>query len=243
MAWKDNPLAIDGLASQGFYDEESQRIEQATLNAALADLFTKTPVRAQPVDILQKIIPALDAGHTKPQLLDRVLPGFRQRHELTPEEAQLLKKDPKEHPELEERSKAILELESLLWGTYCKTSRAGQVQELLVQRGLLLVDAKGTRDNVHLTVKVATDDPDLIMEFYVQPRGDQLVKVSGGVRDDCAMVGMTFGEALTERMKRELGGSVTAAIGKLLQVATPDMSALTAAAPGRKVLGVGTPRG
>ena len=74
-------------------------------------------------------------------------------------------------------------------------------------------------------VKAATDDHDLIIEFYVRPRGDQLVRVSGGVRDDCTMVGMTF-EGISERMKRELGIHVTTAVGKLLQVASPDLAAL-----------------
>ena len=59
----------------------------------------------------------------------------------------------------------------------------------------------------------------------MRPRGDQLVKVSGSVSNDCMMVGMTF-DGITERMRVELGASVTTAVGQLVQVATPGLSAL-----------------
>jgi hypothetical protein len=225
MSWRDNVLALDALAVQGYWDEETRTLYQDTLSAALRDVFLRDPVKASKVDILEKKSKLFRTGLSKEQLLDVVLPGFRERHQLNDEERRLLKKSPRDHPDLEERDSAIAQVGNLLWGTMCKTGRAGHVQVLLVQKGLLLVDAKTTRDNASVAVKAATDDQDLIIEFYVRPRGDQLVRVSGGVRDDCAMVGMTF-DGISERMKRELGVHVTTAVGQLLQVASPDLAAL-----------------
>lgn len=228
MTWRDNELALEALAVQGYYDEETRTLRQDTLAAALRDIFLRKPVRAASDDILERKARFYQAGLTRTQLLDLTLPGFRSNHELSDEERALLKKDPKNHPELEERDKAISDVMTLLWGTLGKTSRSGGVQKLLGNKGLLLVETKTTRDDAPVTVKAATDDHDLILEWYVRPRGDQLVKVSGGVRDDCTHVGMTF-EGISERMKRELGGSVTTAISNLLQVATPDFAALEGA--------------
>lgn len=163
---------------------------------------------------------------TKFQLLDLVFPEFRATHQLSDEEKLLLKKSPKDHPNLEERDKAITEVSTLAWGTLGKTSRAGAVQKLVVLQSMLLIEAKTTREGTPIVVKAATDDHDLIIEFYIRPRGDQLVKVSGGVRDDCSMVGMTF-EGITDRMKAELGVHVSTAVGNILQVASPNFSALT----------------
>lgn len=225
MSWRDNELARDALATEGYFNEETSTLNRDTLAAAVRDVFLKSPVRSARIDVLEKKSKFYQAGLTSEQLLDRILPGFRERYELNDEERLLLKKSAKDHPDLEERLSAISDVGNLLWGTMSKTSRVGAVQALLVQRGLLLVETKTTRDNVRVNVKAATDDHDLIIEFYVQPRGDQLVRVSGGVRDDCTMVGMTF-EGISERMKRELGMSVTSAVSNLLQVASPDLAAL-----------------
>lgn len=225
MAWRDNELACDALATQGYLDEETNTLNRDTLAVALRDVFLKGPVRSARIDVLQRKEKFYQAGLTREQLLDRILPGFRERYELNDEERLLLKKSAKDHSDLEERDRAINDVGNLLWGTMSKTSRAGAVQVLLVQKGLLLCEAKATRDGASVSVKAATDDHDLIIEFYVRPRGDQLVRVSGGVRDDCTMVGMTF-EGINERMRRELGMHVTTAVGNLLQVASPDLSAL-----------------
>jgi len=225
MSWRDNDLALEALAVQGYYDEETKTLEQNLLAASLRDVFLRNPVRETQDDVLDKKTKFFADGLTKTQILDLVFPHFRSRHELTDEERLVYKKDPKNHPELEERDKAITELSTLLWGTLGKTSRAGAVQTLLVQKSLLLIEAKTTREGASVTVKAATDDQDLIIEFYVRPRGDQLVRVSGGVREDCSMVGMTF-NGINDRMKKELGASVTTAVGRLLQVATPDFTAL-----------------
>ncbi|RJK92513.1 hypothetical protein [Vallicoccus soli] len=227
MSWRDNDLALEALAVQGYWDEDTRTLEQNTLALSLRDVFLRNPVRSSAQDVLDKKTTLFQAGLTKQQVLDKVLPGFREKYELSDEERTLLKKHPKDHPELEERDKAISEVSALLWGTLGKTSRAGAVQALIVQRSLLLIEAKTTRDGAPVTVKAATDAQDLIIEFYVRPRGDQLVKVSGGVRDDCTMVGMTF-EGISERMKRELGSHVTTAVGRLMQVAAPDFAALDA---------------
>ncbi len=225
MTWRDNELARDALAEQGYIDEETSTLNRDTLAGALRDVFLKAPVRSARVDVLEKKNKFFQAGLTKEQLLDRILPGFRERYALNDEERLLLRKSAKDHPELEERDGAINDASNLLWGTMSKTSRAGAVQVLLVQKSLLLCEAKATRDNATVNVKAATDDHDLIIDFYVRPRGDQLVRVSGGVRDDCTMVGMTF-EGISERMKRELGMHVTTAVGNLLQVASPDLAVL-----------------
>jgi hypothetical protein len=238
MTWRDNDLALEALAVQGYYDEDTNTLQQDTLAGALRDVFLRKPVRASQEDILDRKARFLTIGLSKTQLLDAIFPGFRERHMLSEDERVLLKKAPKDHPQLEERSKAITDLTTLLWGTLGKTSRSGGVQKLLVTQGLLLVETKAARDDVSVPVKAATDDQDLIIEWYVRPRGDQLVKVSGGVRDDCTMVGMTF-EGINERMKRELGGSVTSAVANLLQVATPDLSALTAPAKTSKAIAPG----
>ncbi|MDQ2881633.1 MAG: hypothetical protein M3Y48_10485 [Actinomycetota bacterium] len=233
MSWRDNSLARDALAIQGYYDDEARLLLQDTLAGALRDLWVKNPVRTSSEDILTKKTILGQAGLTRFEILDKILPGFRGKHELSDDELRQLKTNPKEYPDLEERDKAIREVSNLLWGTMCKTSRAGAVQELVVQKGLLLIEARLTRDGVQATVKAATDDHDLIIEYYVRPRGDQLVKVSGGVRDDCTMVGMAF-DGITDRMKRELGGHVTTAIGRLMQVASPDFVALGSPAETRK---------
>lgn len=243
MAWRDNELVRDALATQGYFDEETGTLSRNTLATALRDVFLKAPVRAARLDILDKKTKFWRNGFTKDQLLDKILPGFREAHALNDEERLLLKKSVRDHPDLEERAGAINDATNLLWGTMSRTSRAGAVQALLVQKGLLLCESKGTRDGVSVNVKAATDDHDLIIEFYVRPRGDQLVKVSGGVRDDCSMVGMTF-EGITERMKRELGIHVTTAVSNLLQVASPDLAALDMQ-PARKPTAIssGGPKG
>jgi len=225
MSWRDNDLALEALAVQGYYDEEAKTLNQNSLAASLRDVFLRNPVRSSRTDVLDKKTKLFQIGLTKVQILDTVLPDFRSKYQLSDEERLLFKKEPKDHPNLEERDKAINEVSTLLWGTLGKTSRSGAVQSLIVQKSMLLIEAKTTRDGAPAQVKAATDDPDLIIEFYVRPRGDQLVKVSGGVRDDCTMVGMTF-DGITERMKAELGVSVTTAVGRLLQVATPDFAAL-----------------
>jgi len=225
MSWRDNDLALDALAVQGYYDEEAGTLHQDTLAAALRDVFLRAPVRASRADVLDKKSNLFQTGLDKTELLDKILPGFREQYQLNDEERRLFKKSPREHPDLEERDGAINQTTNLLWGTLSKTGRAGAVQMLLIQKGLLLVEAKTSRDNAPATVKAATDDQDLIIEFYVRPRGDQLVRISGGVRDDCSMVGMTF-DGISERMKRELGVHVTTAVGQLLQVASPDLAAL-----------------
>jgi hypothetical protein len=225
MSWRENELARDALAEQGYFDEETSTLNRDTLAVAMRDVFVKNPVRSAQVDVLEKKNKFFQTGLTKEQLLERILPGFQDRHALNDEERLLLKKSAKDHPDLEERDNAINLATNLLWGTMSKTSRVGAVQTLLVQKGLLLCEAKATRDNATVSVKAATDDHDLIIDFYVRPRGDQLVRVSGGVRDDCTMVGMTF-EGISERMKRELGMHVTTAVGNLLQVASPDLAAL-----------------
>jgi hypothetical protein len=225
MSWRDNVLAVNALAVQGHYDEETGTLLQDTLAGALRDVFLRAPIKASKADALDKKSKLFQSGLTKTELLDKILPGFREENQLNDEEQRLLRKNWRDHPDLEERDSAINQLGSLLWGTLSKTSRAGRVQMLLVQRHLLLIEAKTSRDNAPVTVKAATDDQDLIIEFYVRPRGDQLVRVSGGVRDDCAMVGMTF-DGISERMKRELGVHVTTAVGQLLQVASPDLAVL-----------------
>ncbi len=225
MTWRDNELALEALAVQGYYDEDTNTLQQDSLAMALRDVFLRTPVRASDEDILDRKTRFFQTGLSKAELVDAIFPGFRERYTLTEDERVLLKKAPKDHPQLEERNSAINDLTTLLWGTLSKTSRAGGVQKLLVNKGLLLVETKASRNDVSVPVKAATDDQDLIIEWYVRPRGDQLVKISGGVRDDCTMVGMTF-EGINERMKRELGGSVTAAVSNLMQVAAPDFAAL-----------------
>jgi hypothetical protein len=228
MTWRENDLALEALEVQGYYDEELRTLKQDVLAAALRDVFLRKVARASNEDILDKKSNLFHVvGLTKFQVLDLILPTFRSKNELSVEERALLRKDPKNNPELEEREKAITDVSALLWGTLSKTSRSGAVQQLVVQKGLLLIEAKTTRDGVPAVVKAATDDHDLIIEFYVRPRGDQLVKVSGGVRDDCTMVGMAF-DGINDRMKRELGTSVTTAVGRLLQVAAPEFTALTA---------------
>jgi len=227
MSWRDNDLALEALAVQGYYDEDTSTLRQDLLATAICDVFLRNPIRSSQDEILDKKTDLIQAGLTRDQLLDAVFPEFRETHQLLNEEQQLLKKSPKDHPELDERDKAISSVGTLVWGTLGKTQRAGAVQKLIVQRGMLLIEAKPViRDGASVVLKAATDDHDLIIEFYVRPRGDQLVKVSGGVRDDCSMVGMTF-EGITGRMKAELGVHVSTAVTNLLQVATPDLAALT----------------
>lgn len=227
MSWRDNELALEALAVQGYYDEDTSTLRQDLLAAAIRDVFLRSPILASQDEVLDKKTNLTQVGLTRDQLLDSVFPEFRETHQLSDEEQQLLKKSPKDHPELEEREKAVSSIGTLVWGTLGKTQRAGAVQKLIVQRGMLLIEVKSVmRDGASVTLKAATDDHDLIIEFYVRPRGDQLVKVSGGVRDDCSMVGMTF-EGITGRMKAELGVHVSTAVTNLLQVATPDLGALT----------------
>lgn len=228
MIWRDNALALEALAEQGYYDEDNNTLRKDLLAASIRDVFLRNPIRSSQDDILDKKANLIQVGLTREQILDAIFPDFRETHQLSNEEQQLLKKSPKNHPELEERENAIAVVGNQVWGTLSKTQRAGAVQTLIVQRGLLLIETKPAvkRDGVPVTLKAVTDDHDLIIEYYVRPRGDQLVKVSGGVRDDCSMVGMTF-EGITGRMKAELGLHVSAAVTNLMQVATPDLSALT----------------
>ncbi len=239
MTWRDNDLALEALAVQGYYDESTNTLQQDILAVALRDVFLRQPLRETRDDILDRKSRFFETGLSRSQLLDAIFPGFRERHALSEDERVLLKKAPKDHPELDERDRAIGDLTTLVWGTLSKTSRAGSVQKLLVTQGLLLVETKASRDESSVPVKAATDDQDLIIEWYVRPRGDQLVKVSGGVRDDCTMVGMTF-EGINERMKRELGGSVTTAVANLLQVATPDLAVLSGPARTAKAIAPGS---
>ena len=240
MTWRDNALALEALSVQGYYDEEESTLQQETLAAAIRDQFLRNPVRSSSEDALEKTIKFQNVGLSKIQLMDRIFPGFREKYELNEDELMLLKKEPKEHADLDERHRAVADLTNLVWGTMAKTGRQGAVQELLIQRKMLLIEAKLTRDGVNTALKVATDDHDMIIGFYVRPRGDNLVKVSGNLRDDCTTVGITF-EGIGDRMKRELGGHVTTAITKLLQVATPDMSVLgTSAEPPKKAISSGT---
>lgn len=229
MSWRDNALVLEALAEQGYRDEDGTTLRNDLLAASVCDVFLRNPIPASQDDILDKKARLVQIGLSNEQLLDAVFPGFRETHELSDEERQLLAKNPKDNPELEERSNAISTLATLVWGTIGKTGRQGAAQKLIVQRELLLIETKPPvrRDGVSVTLKAATDDPDLIIEYYVRPRGDQLVRVSGGVRDDCAMVGMTF-DALIPRMKAELGVHVTSAMSNLMQVAAPDLSVLTA---------------
>jgi hypothetical protein len=234
MSWRDNPLALDALAVQGYYEEGDRVLKQDTLALSLRDIYAEQPILGSGDDILMKKVKIGQLGLTSEALINRVLPGFLAKTRLREDEMMILKREPKEHPDLEERAKAVADITALLWGTMSRTSRSGAVQTLLVHKSLLLVEAKVTRDGVIVPVKVATDDQDLIIEYYVRPRGDQIVKVSGTVRDDCAMVGMTF-DGIADRMKRELGISVTTAVGRLMQVATPDFAALAAAEPTRAI--------
>ncbi|MFI5494745.1 hypothetical protein [Actinoplanes sp. NPDC051859] len=239
MSWRDNPLALDALAVQGYYEEDNRVLKQDTLAASLRDIYAERPVLTSGDDVLLKKAQLGQLGLTSEALINRVLPGFLTRTRLREDEATVLKREPKEHPDLEERAKAVADVTALLWGTMSRTSRSGAVQTLLVHKGLLLVEAKVTRDGVTIPVKVATNDQDLIIEYYVRPRGDQIVRVSGTVRDDCAMVGMTF-EGIAERMKRELGISVTTAVGRLMQVATPDFAVLTGPDPVKAISSTAT---
>lgn len=240
MTWRDNALALDALETQGYYDEDEQVLRTDLLASAIRDVFLRDPVSASADDPLDKTQRLIRVGLTRYQLLDAVFPDFRNTHELSDDEAALYKKNPREHPQLEERSKAIADIATLLWGTLGKTGRAGAVQVRLVQLGLLLIEAKNvTRDGSSVSLKAATDDHDLILEHYVRPRGDQLVKISGGVRDDCSMVGMTF-EGITDRMKRELGSHVTTAVGHLMQVAVPDFAALNGSSSGEQAKAIST---
>ena len=143
MSWRDNELALDALAVQGYFDEETGTLTRDTLAAALRDAFLQAPVKAARVDVLDKKNKFFQAGLTKEQLLDRILPGFRERHALNDEERRLFKKSARDHPDLEERDGAVNEVTNLLWGTLSKTGRAGAVQLLLVQKGLLLVRGEG----------------------------------------------------------------------------------------------------
>lgn len=226
MTWRDNELSLEALAVQGYYDEDTKTLRQDTLAVALRDVFLRKPARSASDDILERMTRFYKVGVTSTELVEAIFPGFLKANQLSDEERMLLKKEPKSHPELEERHKGVSDITTLLWGTMSKTSRSGAVQKLLVTKGLLLVETKTTRNDAPAAIKAATDDHDLILQWYVRPRGDQLVKVSGGVRDDCTMVAMAF-EGIGDRMKRELGGSVTTAIGNLLQVATPDFAALS----------------
>lgn len=228
MSWRDNALVREALAEQGYRDEDGTTLRNDLVARSVCDVFLRNPIRASQDEVLDKKANLVQVGLSSQQLLDAVFPGFRETHELSDEEQQLLKEKPKEFPDLEERNDAISALGTLLWGTIGKTGRQGAAQRLIVQNGLLLIETKPPvrRDGVSMTLKAATDDPDLIIEYYVRPRGDQLVRVSSGVRDDCAMVGMSF-ESLIPRMKAELGVHVTSAITNLMQVATPDLGVLT----------------
>lgn len=227
MSWRDNEIARDALAVQGYLDEETGNLRQDLLAAQLQTIFMQQPVRASKRDILDRKADFIAKGVSKTELVEAVLPGFLDATELDDDERALLKKDPKEHPDLEERAQAVTDLGTLLWGSLSRTSRAGAAQKLIVTKGLLLIEAKVSREGAPVTLKAATDDHDLIIEWYVRPRGDQLVKVSGGVRDDCMMVALAF-DGISDRLKKELGSSVTTAVGNLMQVAAPDFAALQA---------------
>src|SRR5215510_1846907 len=107
MSWRDNDLALTALAMQGYYDEEAGTLLQDTLAAALRDVFLRAPVKASRADILDKKAKLFQSGLTKTDLVDKILPGFREQHQLNDEEQRLLKKSPLEHPELEERNSAV----------------------------------------------------------------------------------------------------------------------------------------
>ncbi len=229
MSWRDNALVLEALSEQGYRDDDSTApLRNDLLAAAVCDVFLRDPIHSTDDDILDKKARLVQVGLSDEQLLDAVFPGFRETHELSDEERQLLAKSPKDHPELEERSNAVSTLGALVWGTIGKTGRQGAAQKLIVLQSLLLIETKPAvkRDGITVTLKVATDDPDLIIEYFVRPRGDQLVRVSSGVRGDCEMVGSTF-NALIPRMKAELGVHVTSAMSNLMQVATPDLGILT----------------
>src|SRR5436305_816277 len=134
MTWRDNELAVEALAVQGYYDEDAGTLQQEALAAAVRDVFLRSLLKASSDELVDKKAKLQQIGVDKVQLLDKIFPGFREKYELSEDEATLLKKNPKDHPHLEERDDAINALTSYLWGTMGKTARSGKVQELLVQR-------------------------------------------------------------------------------------------------------------
>ncbi|PWW24914.1 hypothetical protein JD79_04106 [Geodermatophilus normandii] len=224
--WRDSDDAKQALAEQGYYDEDHEALNNTALAGTLAKIFMRKPVRASDAESFDRFTAVKHQGLSKNQLVDEVLPHFREGIELTDEEFELWKKNRKEHPDLDERQQTLASVGNLLWGTMCRTSSSGAVQKLLVPKGLLLVEAKLGREGEPGPLKVATDDHELIMEFFVRPRGDQLVRVSGSVRADCLMVGMAF-DGISARMRQELGMSVTSAVTDLMQVASPNFAVIT----------------
>lgn len=226
MTWRAYDTAKQALAEQGYYDEDRDYFNSAELAATVVKLFLRKPVRASSAESFDRFTAVRNQGLSKNQLIDEVLPGFRASVELSDDELELLRKNRREHPDLDDRHQSVVSMGSLLWGTLSKTSSSGPVQKSLISKGMCLVEAKLGRGAEPGPLKVATDDEELIMEFFVRPRGDQLVRVSGGVRADCLMIGMAF-EGITGRMRQELGMSVTSAVTDLMQVASPNFAAIT----------------
>jgi hypothetical protein len=234
MSWRTNALALQALATQGYLEDEGvDNLDSSTLARTCADIFLEQPAQARTAeeygDVLEEVQRVDGLGFTKEQLLDRVIPGFRAKTELTEDEGKLLDKEGDEaHPDLAERVDAITALQNLLWGTMCKDGRTGEVQQILAGKGyLLVVIAKAKRANVQMQMKVATNDPEMILRHFVDAKGAKLVSVSSTVRKDVRMVTDTF-PAMTPKVKAKLGVAVTAAMMELTEVADINANAIAA---------------
>lgn len=223
MAWRDNELIVQELVTQGFADEDTKVLSKPALTARLHQVFTSAPVVDTGDEYLTKLSEVREVGLSSDQLIDEVFPDFRDEHALSDDERELFAANPDDHPDLALRIGALREAHQLLWGTYCKTTSNGYVQKSLVSDELILIDVDVEREGVKTKVKVATSDQHLIIEHYVQPRGDKLVKVSSTVRDDCMMVGTTF-PAIAGRMRAALGAQIDTAVDQLRVVADPSFA-------------------
>lgn len=218
MAWRDNELVVQELATQGFANEDTKVLSKPALTQRLHEIFALSPVLDTGDDYLTKLAEVRNVGISSDDLIEMVLPGFIEEVDLDDDEYKLYVADPDDHPDLALRLEALQEARGLLWGTYSKTGSNGFVQKSLVVDQLLLIDVDVERDGNKTKVKVATSDQHLIIEHYVRPRGDKLVKVSSTLRDDCLMVGSTF-PAITGRMRAELGAQIDTAVDQLRVVA------------------------
>lgn len=54
MTWRENELALDVLAVQGHYDEDTRTLNQSALAESIRNVFLREPIHSSQDDILDK---------------------------------------------------------------------------------------------------------------------------------------------------------------------------------------------
>lgn len=244
MTWRTNAKCLNALVDRGFVTvDEDEDPSEGTLQTKLcADklvtLFKRDPALTADITEFNRDDVPTDKGLVPNDLIVHMIgQDWLDETALSDaEEKQLTKSHPGEpgYDDLLERRDAVRSMSNLFWSSLSRDSHEGEVQKRLITEGLLLIEVKRSGKGKP-NLKLATDDEALILEWFVEPRGDRIVTLSTKIGGDCRAVAKHF-PAVVGAMKAKLGGHLTNSLTQLLPVAEPDVhllfgTAAIAAAP------------